>query len=430
MFLNENNILLIAYIIIWLITLIIYQRRRKYFGAGSVLLVYYLSMAIVSFFLFNHPYSDGNYEDLKLFPFLYLYFMLLLASIPVLKYKEQEIVKIQQPSKLFLNIICTIIILASLFQIVSIISGFQVGLSKMLVDNSAGADLYMDTLSNYDEAGDGQIKNLPSIISNIFSDFSILLLFYYLTIKERSKFIVGGLIVAVLLSILSSIAVGLRGTTVILCFTALITFIGLRQFMMEKMRKKIKRIGVIILVLISLPIMLITISRFDTVSTEDDYAFYSMEWYYGQAFLNFNNYGIDANGIRYGDRTASLFKQIIWNDVPKNYLERRDKYSDMKIDESDFYTFVGDFTLDYGPIISLFLFIVTAIYFTYKTHIFDQTILFHQLIIVYFFMCVCVQGGMDLFTYADVGGNLKIIGFILMYFWFKIDYKLQNRDTL
>ena len=52
-----------------------------------------------------------------------------------------------------------------------------------------------------------------------------------------------------------------------------------------------------------------------------------------ESFLFFNNYGLDADGIRYGDRTANLFKQIIWDDTPHNYMERRDKYPHLKIDD-------------------------------------------------------------------------------------------------
>jgi hypothetical protein len=38
-------------------------------------------------------------------------------------------------------------------------------------------------------------------------------------------------------------------------------------------------------------------------------------------------------------------------------------------------------------------------------------------------MCLCIQGGIKLFPFADIGGNLRLIVFVLVYFAFKLDYK-------
>lgn len=425
MFWSYSNIFIFINILLWLFTFIFYQNRRKYFGAGSLLLLFYLSIAVIGLILFNHPYTVGDYKDIKLFPFLYLYAMLIIASLPVLKFKEREITHIQQPSNRALNVIYFIVIIASLLQLGTIVTDFSSGLSRMLLDNSVGSELYGEMISNYDKAGDRQIKNLPAIISNLTYNICILLLFYNLTRERKNKYIILGLSISVLLFILSSIAVGGRGGAVNTIFTVFITYILLRNLMSDKIRKKVRHIGIIIVSLIAIPVILITISRFGGEEDDNDYIFYSMQWYYGQAFLNFNNYGLDANGIRNGDRTASLFKQIIWDDTPKNYLERREKYSYMEMDESVFYTFVGDFTLDYGPYISFLIFAGFCMLITSKLKIDNQTILFHQLVLLYLVVCICMQGAMSLFPFADMGGNLTLITFILVYFWFKIDYNIQ-----
>lgn len=424
MYWSNSNIFLLFNLILWLITFIIYQRRRKYFGAGSLLLLFYTSIAFVGVHLFNNPFSDVVFEELKLFPYIYLYGMMMLATLPVLKFKENEIQHIQQPSNISLNIICFIVIIASLFQLIPIFTDFSNGISRMLVDNSAGADIYNDMISNYDQAGSGQIHNLPAIICNLTSNIAILMLFYLLTREIKNIFFIVGLSVSVLLLVLGSIAVGGRGGVINLLFTVLITFILLRKLMTDKVRKNIKRIGIIVVSLIAIPIMLITFSRFGEEG--NNYAFNSMEWYYGQSFLNFNNYGLEANGIRNGDRTAALFKQIIWSETPRNYLERREKYSYMKMDESTFYTFVGDFTLDYGPILSFLIFVCVFPFILIKTKIINKTVLFHQLVLIYLVVCICMQGAMSLFSFADVGGNLCLITLILIYFWFKIDYYFQR----
>lgn len=425
MFWNNNNIFLLINILLWLFTFTFYQKGRKQLGSGSFLLLLYLSMALIGMHLFNNPLSQWMFKDLELFPFIYLYAMIMLMTLPILKLNEQNIVTIQEPSNRALNIICIIIILAALSQIVTIVTDFSTGLSRMLSDNTAGAELYQNMLSNYDQAGDKTIKNLAAIISNLFSNISILMLFYYLTKEQKNKYIVVGLLLSVLLLPLSSIAIGLRGGAVNILLTTFMSYILLRNFLSVKIRKKIKQIGIITAFLISIPVMLITVSRFG--ENDNESTLFSMEWYYGQGFLNFNNYGLDAGGIRNGDRTAALFKQIIWSDTPRNYLERREKYSFMAIDESVFSTFVGDFTLDYGPVISFLIFVFLSIFLIVKTKVLNQVILFHQLILIYFVICICIQGAMGLFPFSDVGGNLTLLTFLLVYFWFKFDYYTQKK---
>lgn len=420
-----SNLFLLINILLWLITFLFYQLRRRYFGVGSFLLLFYLSIAIVGFHLFNDPLSVDYFKKISFFPIVYLYSMMIIATLPVLKFNEHRTEQIQIPSNFALNTLCIVVITFSLFQIVPITSNFSSGVAKMLIDNTVGKELYLETLGIAEEAGDGKIKNLPAIISGMLSNISILLYFYILTIEKRNIFIVFGLFISILLSILSSIASGARGGTVNTLLTCLGCYFLLRKFMSNKIQKNIKRLGIFIVCLTVIPIMLITVSRFGDI--EDFNPLYSIEMYYGQSFLNFNNYGLDAGGIRNGDRTASLFKQIIWDDVPRNYLERINKHSNMKMNEASFYTFVGDFTLDYGPILSFFLFFVTSFLFVRKTLCKSQTILFHQLVLLFFVTCVCSQGAMSLFLFSDIAGNLNLIAFILVYYWFKIDYYKQRK---
>lgn len=428
MFWSDSNIFLLINILLWLFTFILYQKWRRYFGIGSLLLLFYLSFAVVGFHLFNHPQAVGWFKDIRLFPYVYLYVMLLLATLPVLKFNEMETSYIQEPSKWVLYLISMVIIVSALSQLFSIVTNFSNGLSKMLVDTSAGEELYSETLSTADQAGDGKIENIAAIISGMFSNISILLLFYFLSWRQKNKYMIAGLSLAVMLYVLSSIATGARGATINIILTVFFTYVLFRNFMLDKTRRLVRRIGIVVIFLILVPITLITISRFD--QNDNFGTLYSIEYYYGQSFLNFNNYGLDAGGIRNGDRTASLFKQLIWDNTPRNFLERVDKYSNMKMDESVFYTFVGDFTLDYGHTISFFLFFFASIFFVQKTKVRSNTILFHQLVLFYFILCICVQGTMTLFSFSDIGGNLNIIAFVLTYFWFKIDYAKQQRQAL
>lgn len=413
-----SNINLILFILLWITTIVIYQKKKRHFDAGSVLLFSYLFYAIMSLFLYNNPYYKFN--DIEFFPFIYLYLMLILAFSPVLRYDYNKITRIQKPPQIFLNIVSLVFIIASLMQIPDVISGFTVSIVRLLVDTAGGQDLYNEAMAESKSLGDGSISNLPSIISNGYGNFGILLFFYYLTLDKQNKFISIGLFAACIIGVLNNISLGQRGPILEIVLSMIITYFCLRKFYSSKLNKLIVRIGIGFFVLTSIPLIALTASRFgDTEEGSESSVFY----YAGQENLFFNNYGLDNNGIRYGDRTFPFFKKILgFENVPENFWERRTKYPNLQINDEVFIGFVGDFTLDFGPYIAPFIFIFFVIFVLNRTIIRNRVILFHQLILIHFLMSLCMLGGMKLYPFADVGGNLQLIVYVLVYVFFKLLY--------
>ena len=112
-------------------------------------------------------------------------------------------------------------------------------------------------------------------------------------------------------------------------------------------------------IVISLPIVAILVSRFDNlVGSIGGFS----RWYVGQGSLYFNNFALDAGGTRNGDRTFNLVKRIIDSDTPKNYVERREKYHNLNVDDDIFTTFVGDFVIDFGPYLAVVMFFLCSIF--------------------------------------------------------------------
>jgi hypothetical protein len=186
----------------------------------------------------------------------------------------------------------------------------------------------------------------------------------------------------------------------------------------------IKIIGIGFLVISLTPIVLLTNSRFgDSL----DGAGASVYFYVGQQNLFFNNYAFDNGGIRYGDRTFPLFKRMVGiENVPNNFWERRVKYPNLKINDEFFINFVGDFVLDFGPIIASIIFLIVFFSIGKLVEVKGSNILFHQLILIHFTLTLCVQGGIKLYPFSDVGGNLQLIFYVLMYFLFLMDYRLRQ----
>lgn len=418
-----SNIFLVSYIIAWIITIITYQRKKQHFDAGSVVLFSYLLYSIASLLLYNSPFYTFN--PIRIFPFIYLYLMLMLAVSPILKYDDNKINEIQKPNTVLLNAVSIIFIVASLAYLPTIISNFASGIVKLMVNPSGGQELYNEAMANSYHTGDGNITNLAAIISGSFSKIGILLFFYYLTLKKPNKLILVGLFLSCIASILTYIYLGQRGVIMEILFAMIITYFALRKFIPTKINKRIKIIGIILIIATTIPVIVLTNSRF---SEWRGGSLQSIYYYVGQENLNFNNYGLDNGGIRYGDRTFPLFKRMLGIDnVPNNFWERRKKYPNLKINDEVFYTFVGDFTLDFGPFVAPLIFILFTFFILNKTRIRNGRILFHQLILVHFVMCVCMVGGMKLYSFSDVGGNLQLIVYFLAYIFFRMDYEKSQQ---
>ena len=410
-----SELYLWLYIFLWGFVLLKYLRRQKVFGAGGLLITSYLIFAIAAWALYTNPFSAGSFKELHLFPFLYLFMMLLIASLPIIQYDYGNIPMISRPNIGIINIFSYIYIVATFVQLPDTLSNMGEGIAKIITDPTAGAELYTEAHENVGGSVFGQITNVFAIIHNLLSDIAVIIFFYVLTLKRPPKWLVFGFSVAMIIDIMYPLSRGLRTDATMKIFTILIAYFAMKPFLDVKIKKIASRAGLVLLFLLMTPFVLITVSRF---GNWDGGALYSTEYYLGQAPLKFNNYGLDAGGIRYGDRTATLFKSVFFDDVPRTIMDGRRKYPYLLLDDSNFSTFVGDFTIDYGPVWAFILFVIFSVCVCVKTRPHSGVLKFHQLILCYFSMCVCMQGGMYLFNYA-YGLNLVIIAFALAYFTFK-----------
>ena len=221
--------------------------------------------------------------------------------------------------------------------------------------------------------------------------------------------------VATLLSPLAAIASGSRYVIIIFLMEIISLFVLLRNQFSASQLKKVRKIICAILIVMCIPIMLVSFSRnnsnkFDT--------FWSVERYVAESFIHFNNYGLDAGGIRNGDRTATLFKQILGLNPAKNYAERLIKYSNMKMNESVFYTYVGDFTLDYGILPAVFIFLGLSFFFGKILSCKGNQLYFYQYIILYILLEICL--GFYGYIYSDSTGGVRLLILLLIAMLFKI----------
>lgn len=409
-----DNILIISYLLVWGLTFVWYQRKRNVFDGGSAIILSYIAYAFFSILTLNNPIpiTMYAYEPLKLFPFIYLYVMLMIAISPAIYHHLVPAKTIEDPQTRTINILCVIIIVCSILLIPNIVTDFGDGLVKLFTDNDAGKDAYEEQLKDAGDSG-SSISNLTAIIYNMTFDISVFLGFYLLSFKKQNWLIIIPLFISFSVGIFMAIMKGERGVVILNLLTIIAGYMLFREYISKKINRIIQTLGITCVVIISLPIVAITMSRFDNRgggSSVSDY----LNWYVGQANLYFNNHGLDAGGIRYGDRTMNLAKRLIDPSTPSNYVERREKYRNLQLDDNVFSTFVGDFTIDYGPITAFIIFVVFNAYVLIQIRPRGETIKLHQMLLLFFTICICMQGGMCLFSYSDTA-NLRILTFGLLY---------------
>ena len=423
MFIGDvENLWLIVYIALWLFTIWYYWKKEKYFSANILILCSYLGYAIISLICYNISFPE--YKGLTLLPFIFLYIMIMIALRPVSLYCGRKVRYIVKPNDRAITLFLIVFAAGSVIAMISSLSNIRSGIFKILTDVAAGQDIYDETMIGASAIGNGTtLSNIPIVFANVFADVGILLTFYYISKPRYNKIFALLLVLAIFSPFFQTIAESQRGPAIDRVYSIAVSYFLFRPHLPSGI-KRIARIGGLALVSFLVIIMAaITVSRFGQQS--DERATESVYEYVGMENLNFNLYAFDNNGLRYGDRTAPIFKKMLgFSNVPSNYTQRRAKYPHLRIDDYVFIGFVGDFLLDYGPFFSFIFFVFFSFLFCRKTLPHNGCISLHKLLLVQFAACVCMCGGMKLFSFADLG-NLKIIAVFMAYLYLK--YTSNNK---
>lgn len=422
-----DNLLSVGYMMIWVLTFIWYHYRHKSIDAGSMVIGSYVAYAFFSVVTLNDDLFNIEYDHLELFPFLYLYTMLMMALSPAIYFHFYQPEKIENPYSKTLYIPCVILIVCALFLLPDAFSGSGGGIVQLLTDTEAGQKAYLEQLADKEDSGNG-IRNLPSVVFNMLNDCCTFLFFYFSTRKNENKFFLLALFLAIFIGMIIPVLNGQRGSVIKSALTIIVAYALFRRYLSEQFNRISRIIGITVAIVVAVPITAITLSRFGERKGSSGASGF-VYWYIGQANIYFNNSALDPGGIRYGDRTVNFFKRLIWSDTPKNYVERRDKYHNLEIDDYYFTTFVGDFVIDFGPIGALIIFVVFNLWVINEIRPRDGTIKLHQLLLLYFTLCICMQGGMVLFSYSDTG-NFIIVVYAFLYAWLRYHDALLKRYPL
>ena len=392
-----------------------YALYKKGWGIYSFSLLFYSIISIGSIYLFTLD-SIWNFREITPFPLLYLFVSLMLFMRPLSKFQPNEIVNIIMPNRQFMRILSWVIFFVYLGLFL-----------QFIATSSFSGILNADVLaSNYEDkvskvGMDDNSVNIFGVLKNMFSSI-VWLIFIYNWIKGEKK-LTAALLFALMSSLLFSLTQGSRGGIMRLFVDIPFIYFVFSDFL-PKRKKKIFLMSIIVFVLFALiGFWSLTIGRF---GDKTSYSLLDIIVYYSSSnFLMFDNYALDANGIRYGDRVFPLIRLLLGLDITGNYVNRRMAFSNMLLDDSQFSTFVGEFTLDFGPIWGfVILLLFSALLYQGVKH--KYRFGFSNILILLLVFKIVI-GGYSLFPYSEVGGNLELIYVLFFYILFKYFERYGSR---
>ena len=130
----SNNILSISYLFVWILTFIWYHHKKMVLDTGSVIMFMYILYAFFSVLSINDPLFSEAYKPLKLFPYIYLYTMLMIALSPIIIHHNHPSESIENPNTRILVIIGCIIVFSAILMIPGIITQANKGILNLFVD--------------------------------------------------------------------------------------------------------------------------------------------------------------------------------------------------------------------------------------------------------------------------------------------------------
>lgn len=417
----QDNVALIIYALLWIILIISLKNRLKRFNLTWALISIYSFMALVCFYLYNSRFAYLFFEKgLSLLGFIYLFIMLLIALYPIIKINEDNVKGIWIPTPKLISACCIICSLLAICSIITILPKLHEGILIMLSGSDDIVELYEESKSErMDTKSFSGSINFLGIFSNIADYFLPLLLFLYLLNKNKNKIVLVLLILGILKGPLQGIANASRFQLISQLYVITLMYFFFKPYLNLDLVKSIKRYFLVISSFFI--IIFITISLVRSDSDNRCTPEYGIARYYAQGPIVFNNFCLDANGTREGHFTFPLILHIL-GEKSMTENELRQKYYFMKVDNSKFTTFVGDYVLDFGPIVAFFLFVLfSMIACAWLRN--NGTLSFSQLIILYLSVRFCC--GFYQYQLGVTSGNIFILTSFLIALLFMGNKNIQ-----
>lgn len=369
--------------IAYLTLLFIYFLKKRELDLGFFIILTFLISSIGSCWYYTFDVAANSYTNISFVAFIYLFISYFICVFPILKFNTNNIRSIRETGSLnsFLTIISIVFSLAGIipcFELLMYLSPNALGGSVLGMMYEKEIDMSSVFFSGVGKFFFAIIRRFPDII--------IVLLLYNFSRSKKKIFLLIGLSISILAIILYNILSGSRGGV-------LFDFVGLfcgilifRPFLDKKLFKKIVKYSSIVVIGVFLAIALITVSRFSysvSNASSDSTLDRWISQYIGEGMIRFNHTIWNLKKTAEGDQNFSYFKDLIGLDTITDYdLLIRKYHAILGAPVDVFYTFIGDFVIDFGLFGGLLL--CVFIYFTLKrlTRIKDGRIEIWQIVLL------------------------------------------------
>ena len=411
-----------TYIALWLLLFLTLSKFCSFWSTTKVIVATYTFFSVMAYLLMDNPYFQPKYQGLTTAPFIYLFLFIIISIIPIIKYDATKPETLISPSFESIKYFLYVYILVSVVVLPQSFTNIQEGLTRLMSDSTAGAEMYAET---HESEADyhSPIFGAFSAFHNCFFETFVFLTFLMYCSSQISKWYLIVLSSIILFELLAPIAAGLRTMTIMKVFTMLAAVTFFFPFWSKNIKHLFSKICIALIGITAIPFLALTVSRF---GDRDAGTSGEVVRYMGEAPLNFNIYCYGTELTREGDRTCNMFKRWLgYSNVPEDVNETRMVHSAMELGDESFSTHVGDFVLDFGVvapfvgmlILTLIIFIAT---YARETHIYS-----HQIFLLYLVSCITLQGSMYLFYYS-YKENYTIISFMIAYIFLIITENISK----
>lgn len=380
-----------------------------------VALLWSLCAFIGIFYYHSDAYKQGL-QPLSLFPIFFLFGCWCLNILPL---RKSSMLKIDTQMLFHRNVFVRII----LYVITITAIPLFIELSYVLIQAIFTGRIFL-MAENYDDIANGysdRMFSLSSIsdvclhISFYFQVLSPLLLLLYINYEEKKKFIAFGLFASSLTVPLYTICSGSRTGIVFFSLYFLFLYLFLYKIYKDSINKKLKKLllwsgGLLLFIL-----TVLSVGRFVLGSNYDDNELgNSLYIYTSESMYNFNTMASQTNRNTYGNY-AFMPSMIRLGLGPVNDLSKRRDYLNKNMDISRiwFYTYIGDFCIDFGYVGSLLIVIFMSLLIN---NILKRKIYLPGLclIAVYIYITSC-----GIFYYPFQAGDSPLVGCLIFALLFK-----------
>jgi len=411
------------YVGLWVLTLIGYILKNRTLGStlgGYLILLYGMSGAVSIWVVnqVNYWHSSLYKYDIDSFlPPLYLWACVLLFSTPLFFTKLNNIKKICISPSLQDTEIKSIglYILSGIFIVASVVVLYVIVPMLLNVNEVWKMD------SNFFKKEEFQSDNNAIIFLNpviskcynlwwMFKDLMLCIAFYMGLVKEKVYIACVIFFFSAILPILYGIANCNRQLIICSCITIFITYQLFKNLFNKKTKRILIKIGIVTFLLLSVPILLISILRF---GSNFNILVYEILRYFGEPVLNFSSWlFFHVDGQNNGSQILSgLSKDAFF-------------YKTVQTLGPYFYTFVGDLIIAWGHLAIIIIAVLFAVWNIW-TRFFKMThdkISLGKLILLQTLAIMCFEGLFSFIHWLNIKSFLwaPVFFLFLNISWMKI----------